>query len=167
MFLFYIIQLSAILINSGSQGNVAVRHSPLTIKAVPAGDRDGDCATLLISKRNGQGRAIKHSFCRSARIYDMTSGVVIINDNVDRSELYMYHAAGSRITAKRYHVSLRDKGTISVTTFVYKGGTNHRVAFDLTVRTANPRGVGSEGVYYKCLEIRGQQISEGPSRCPG
>jgi hypothetical protein len=52
-----------------------------------------------------------------------------------------------------------------VTSFGYGVGTPHDLKFNVTIRTTNPGGVGSEGLYYKCIELRKYEILEKAGRC--
>jgi hypothetical protein len=108
MFLLFLAQVGAISLNAGSHGNIPVRHSPLSVRAVAAGDRDEDCAKLLISRRGARGPTTQHRFCRSARIYDMNFGIVVINDNVSRSQFALYCPLGGRVGKKSIEREYRE-----------------------------------------------------------
>ena len=164
MLLFPMLQLGAIAVAADAQGPIAIHHNPINIVATPAGERDGDCAALRLSMP-GKARNVVHKFCRSARVYDMGYGVVIIDDNVNVSELSIYYARRSGIVESNYRIKLGGSGRVDSSSFVLKSVNRDLLKTELTLSFSGEGAIGPRTLGYRCITVDSAGMKDAKGKC--
>lgn len=162
--LLSILHLGAIAVAANAQGHVSIRHSPIKIEATPAGDRDGDCATLRLSV-SGKVKGLVHKFCRSSRIYDMNYGVVIIDDNVSISDMTVYYARNGEIAESKYRFRPAAPLKVETASFVLKGGNLGFLKAEATLSLSGQADLGPRTLGYRCVTVDRAGLRDIAGKC--
>jgi hypothetical protein len=164
MFLFLILQLSEIALAADAQGSITTHYSPIKIVATPAGERDGECASLSLSMPSAT-RIITHDFCRSARVYDMEYGVIVINDNVKLSSLTVYYAKEDKIGRLSYRGKFARSRKLESSSFVLRNGNSDLLKVDLTLSFSGRNTIGPRTLDYRCITVDRVGLRDAAGKC--
>jgi len=161
---FTILQLTAIALAADARGPITTHYSPVEIVATPAGDRDGECASLRLSMTSAS-RSVVHSFCRSARVYDMKYGVIIINDNVNISDLTVYYARKGKIVKAGYRINAAGQGKLDASSLVIRRGNRNVFKTDVTFSFSGKGTIGPRTLGYRCVTVDRVGLRDTAGKC--